>query len=928
MPTGSRVPGGHGQPHEFVGRRHELNVLSSFLDDVRGGNGRVLVIVGGPGVGKTALFDQLRVRARATGFRVETGAGVESEMELPFAGLHQLLAPMLAGIERLPAPQREALATAFGIDSGSTPDRFLVGLATLSLLSDLAETEPLCCFIDDLHWLDHASMQVLAFVGRRLRADPVGLLFASRAPFAELAEFGEIGLDGLPEPDARTLLDSVLTTPLDARIRDRVIAEAEGNPLALLELFRGLTAADLAGGLGLTGAAPVAASLENEFRDRLDALPARTRTLLVVAAADPVGDPALVWQATSSLGVKPEAATAAQEANLLHIGTAVRFRHPLMRSAVYQSASAGQRQAAHRALAEATDAMLDPDRRAWHRAQATAGPDEDVAEELERSAGRARAKGGFAAAAAFLEKAFQLTPEPARRAERALAAAQAKVQSGASAEALRLLVSAEAGPLTEMDRAMADLVRAQAAFASNRGNDASQLLLNAARRLERVDVELARATYLDALIAGVFAGQLARAESDIRSVSRAALALPPSPSPSVVDLLLEGCARNFVADSFTEGYAAGMPFLRRALADFGEGVPADQALRWLLLAYGLSGYTWDDVRVQSLGSRWVRLVRDAGALSDLHIALTGQILTHVFEGELAAAAGVLEELRAATEAAQTNVFPHGPMALAAYRGDRELAAGLIHTAIADATERGEGMVLSSAEWANAVLHNGLRRYPEAFAAAGRASQDPWILSFHNWSLVELVEAAARMGSPELATDACDEIADIARSAGTDWALGNAARSRALLAHGEEAESHYRTAIELLGRTRVRPDHARARLVYGEWLRRENRRADAREQLREAYELLSAMGMAGFAERARRELLATGETVRKRTVEAPTQLTPQEASIARLAVEGLTNPEIGTRLFISSRTVQYHLAKVFQKLEVTSRGQLHRVLPDS
>jgi hypothetical protein len=508
IPTGSRVPGSQRQSPEFVGRRRELEVLSSFLDDVRGGNGPVLVMVGGPGVGKTALFDHLR--ARATGFRVETGTGVESEMELPFAGLHQLLTPMLGGIERLPAPQRESLQTAFGISSGAAPDRFLVGLATLSLLSDHAEAEPLCCFIDDLHWLDRASAQVLAFVGRRLRADQVGLLFASRARLRELAGFDELRIDGLAEADARTLLDSVLTTPLDARIRDRVIAEADGNPLALLELFRGLTAADLAGGFGLTGAVPVTASLENEFRDRLGVLPASTRTLLLVAAADPVGDPALVWQAAISLGVEPDAAVAAREADLFDIASTVRFRHPLVRSAVYRSASAGQRQAAHRALAEATDATLDPDRRAWHGAQTAAGPDEDVAGELEQSAGRAQARGGIAAAAAFLMKAFQLTSEPARRAERAVAAAQAKVQSGAPAEALGLLVSAEADPLTEVDRARADLVRAQAVLASNRGSDASLLMLNAARRLEHVDVELARVTYLDALKAALFAGRLAR----------------------------------------------------------------------------------------------------------------------------------------------------------------------------------------------------------------------------------------------------------------------------------------------------------------------------------------------------------------------------------------------------------------------------------
>jgi DNA-binding CsgD family transcriptional regulator len=599
-----------------------------------------------------------------------------------------------------------------------------------------------------------------------------------------------------------------------------------------------------------------------------------------------------------------------------------------VRSAVYRSVPAGQRQAAHRALAEASDPVLDPDRRAWHRAQATAGPDEDVAEELERSAGRAQARGGIAAAAAFLQKAFQLTPEPGCRAQRALAAALAKVQSGATADALQLLVSAEAGPLTELDRARADLVRAQAAFASSRGNDASPLMLKAARRLERVDMELARATYLDALNSAFYAGHLARAEADLRSVSKSALALPAPRNPSVVDLLVEGWARNFAADTFSEGYAAGLPFLQRALADSGDVLPPDQARRWLQLAYGMSRFIWDDERNQLIGSRWVALVREDGALSELHLALTGQILTHVFGGELAAASGTLEELRAATDAARTRAHHHGPVALAAYRGDQALATELIRSAIADATERGEGLVVSSAYWASAVLDNGLGRYREAFAAAQRASQDRWALGFHNLSLVELVEAATHMGSPELATDACSQIADMARSAGTNWVLGLEARSNAQLAQGEEAEANYRTAIDLLGRTRIRPDYARARLLYGEWLRRENRRADAREQLRTAYELLSAMGMAGFAERARRELLATGETVRKRAAEITRQLTSQETSIARLAVEGLTNPEIGTRLFISSRTVQYHLAKVFQKLEITSRGQLYRVLRDS
>jgi hypothetical protein len=468
-------------------------VLDRLIDAVRAGEGRTLMVRGEPGVGKTALLDYLV--EHASGCRVARAAGVESEMELAYAGLHQLLAPMLDRLDRLPGPQREALRTAFGLSSGATPDRFLVGLAALSLLADVAEEHPLLCLVDDEQWLDQASAQVLGFVARRLVAESVGLVFAARVPSDELVGLPELVVEGLGKGDAGALLEAALAGPLDARVRDRIVAETGGNPLALLELPLGVTLAELAGGFALPDAMPLSGRIEASFRRRLDALPADTRGLVLVAAADPVGDPVLVWQAAGRLGIGTQAGVPAAEAGLLEVGARVRFRHPLVRSAAYRSASLRQRQDVHRALAQVTDPTLDPDRRAWHWAQAAPGPDEEVAAELERSAGRAQARGGLAAAAAFLQRAVALTVDPARRADRALAAAQASLQAGAFDAALGLLTTAEDGALDEFQRARVDLVRAHVALASDLGSDAPPLLLKAARWLEAFDLELARETY-------------------------------------------------------------------------------------------------------------------------------------------------------------------------------------------------------------------------------------------------------------------------------------------------------------------------------------------------------------------------------------------------------------------------------------------------
>jgi DNA-binding CsgD family transcriptional regulator len=903
------------------GRSAECAELHRLLRAVHSGQSAVLVLRGEAGIGKTAL---LRYAAeRAEGCRVLQAVGVESEMELPFAGLHQLCAPLLDGLDRLPPPQYEALGTAFGLTSGARPDRFLVGLALLSLLSEAANQEPLLGVIDDAQWLDQSSAQVLAFVARRLEADSVALVFAEREPVEldALAGLPELWLEGLSDVQARELLGSVVGGPLDERVAERIVAETNGNPLALLELPRASSPAELAGGFTMSAALPVPHLIEESFRGRVERLPAESQRLLLVAAAEPIGDPALLWRAAERLGLGLDTVGPLEAAGLLTLGAGVTFRHPLLRSAIYRAAPADQRRTAHEALAAATDPELDPDRRAWHRAQSALAPDEDVAAELERSADRARGRGGLAAAAAFLERAAALTPNPAHRARRELIAAQAKLEAGAPAAALKLLATADQGQLDELERARLERLRAQLAFASKRGNEAPPLLLHAAKRLEPLDAELARETYLEALAAAIFAGRLAGARG-VLQVADAARAAPPAPRPArAIDLLLDA-----LATRFTDGYAAGAPPLRQAL----DALSRDEAhseddIRWLWLACRIAPDLWEDETWHELAIRQLQLARDAGALTVLPLAATYRAGVHVHAGEFAAAAALVEEADAITEATGNAPLGYTSLVLAAWRGQQAQALALIEASREDATERGEGRAITLAEYATAVLYNGLGRYQAALAAAQRASEHD-DLGLFGWALIELVEAAARSHEPELAADALARLSERTGLCRTDWALGIEARSRALLDEGQGAEDLYVEATERLGRCRIKVHLARAQLLYGEWLRRQKRRIDAREQLRTAYELFSAMGAEAFAERAARELLATGEKTRKRTADTRDQLTAQERQIAERAREGHSNPEIGAQLFISPRTVEYHLHKVFTKLEISSRNELHRVLP--
>jgi DNA-binding CsgD family transcriptional regulator len=900
------------------GRRDECAALDRLLERVRLGQSSVLVLRGDAGIGKTALMEF--VAEQATGCRVTRAVGVQAEMELAFAGLHHLCAPMLSGMRTLPAPQQDALAVAFGLQEGSAPDRLLVALAVLSLLAEAAETAPLVCLIEDSQWLDRASAQVLAFVARRLLAERIAMVFAVRDPTAadELAGLPELRVEGLSDADARSLLESVVHGRVDESVRDRILSETRGNPLALLELPRGLTPAELAGGFGLPDARPLANRIEQSFLQRVQALPRDTQRLLLTAAAEPLGDASVLRHAAERLGIGTDAGRPAEAAELIEFGSRVRFRHPLVRSAVYREADSRDRADVHRALAEATDPIADPDRCAWHRAHATATPDEEVAAEMARSADRAQRRGGLAAAAAFLERAAELTPDPARRVSRALDAAQAKLDVADSAAAFELLSAAKLGPLDELQRARLERLGAQIVFARGRGRDAPPLLLEAARRLESLDGAMARETYLEAMASAMFAGRLGSGP-DERAIAEAARALGRVQNPGAAEALLDA-----LVIRFTEGYAAAVKPLSQALRAFGgpDGGGADR--HWLWLACRLAQDLWDDELWHVLADGGVRIARDTGALSLLPVMANFLAGFNIHSGAFATAAALIDEVEAITQATGLPPLKYGQGILAAWRGDLAQAEPLFKWAARNAMERGEGSGYGGIRWVTALLYNAHGYYGQALAAATEACEHEDVL-YYGWALVELIEAGVRGGRQDEAAAALDRLSERTRPSGTEWALGIEARCHGLVS---DDESPYRESIERLARSRAMLELARSRLLYGEWLRREHRRTEAREQLRRAHADFGRLGVEGFAERARRELLATGETVRRLTADTRDALTPQEVQVARLARDGHTSPEIAAQLFISPRTVEYHLHKVFRKLDVSTRKELRAVIEDT
>ena len=873
-------------------------------------------------MGKSALLDY--AAEQASGCRLARAAGVESESGFAYAGLLQLFGgSTLERAERLPAPQRHALWRAFGLAEGPAPESFLVSLAALSLLSHVAEERPLLCLVDDVQWLDRESVSALAFVARRFEAEPIAMLFAVREPSEEqeIDDLPELRLEGLGAGDASALLEATVPGGLDEQVRERIVAETKGNPLALLELPRGLTPAELAGGFGLPDAQGLSSRIEQCFLRRVQSLPPETQRLLLVAAAEAVGDATVVGRAAAQLGVATDAMVPAEDADLAEFKPRIRFRHPLVRSAAYRAATPHERRQAHAALAAATDAERDPDRAAWHRAHAVDGPDESVATELERSASRAQARGGMAAAAAFLEQATELTPDPAQRGTRALVAARLKFLAGAHDAAERLLAIATTSPLDELELARVERLRALIALARSCPGEAAPLFSAAASRMEPLDPELARETHLEALWAAVRNGRFAKAEGVVEAAGAATLPADHEPARAI-DLLLAG-----VVARMTQGFEPALPTTTRALTAFrAEGFRREN-LAWSWLACQLAMDLWDDAACAAIAGGLARVARERGGLTILPLALNYTAAHQLFLGEFGIADELLREatsIVAATRNVQTLDFS---VLLSAWRGERERTEASYAGLIAAGTERGEGFAVEVAEWAAAVLHNGLGEYGEAAVAAQRA-YDPDGLGFGVWVLPEWIEGAVRSGDRSAAEVAFEHLVERSRTSTTAWARGVEAASRALLTEGPEAEELYLEAIEQLGRSREIVLHARAQLNYGEWLRRENRRVDAREHLKGAHAAFEAMGAQGFAGRARHELLATGETVRKRTDDTRGDLTPQEAQIARLASDRLTNPEIAAQLYLSPRTVEYHLRKVFQKLGISSRRELAAALPAS
>ena len=908
---------------KLLGRARECAALGRIKTDVTDSGSRVLVLRGEPGAGKTTLLRYLQGELKD--WRSLVASGVESETELAYSGLHQLCAPLLdAHLDRLPVPQRDALAIALGMTSaGAPPDRFLVGLATLSLVADAAEQQPVACFIDDGQWLDRASGQVLSFVARRLLAEPVALICATRTGQDDdvLAGLPELAVHGLTDQDARALLLSSIHGPMDSAIIDQIVTESHGNPLALLELPRTWQESDLAGGYGLPDTHTTTHRIERSYVRRLERLPTEARLLALVAAAEPLGDPVLLSRAADLLGADLARAHPAVDAGLLEVGDRVTFAHPLARSATYHQATTDSRHRVHSALAAATDADADPDRRAWHLARATVGPDEGVAAELERSAGRAQARGGLAAAAAFLTRAMELTPDLAQRSRRALDAAFANVQAGSFPTARRLHAIAGRGPIDESQRATRELLGAQLILAASRGNDAAAPLLAAARNLETFDVDQARETYLDAFTAALFGARL-NVTVTAGDVATAASAAPHgrADDPRAVDLLLDA----FTA--ITSDYEGAVPICRAAVDRLHRDMSSPSAeLRWFWHGTVLALELWDDRGAYALSNHHSRVARGTGALSQLALALSSYTPVLVFRGDIAAAEYAVGEAEAVQEATAVQAAPYGALILTAWRGLERPTKDLVDATVREATLRGEGIGIAVAEYARAVVCNGLAQYEEALGAATRATADSAELVAHNWGLGELVEAGVRSGRLDLAEQAHRRLARKTHASGTYWANGIEARCRALLTEGSQAETAYRESIAHFDQATVRAELARTHLLYGEWLRRANRRTEARMELAVAHDSLSSMRLAAFAERARGELLATGGTVRKRTVAVEEVLTPQEGQIARLARDGLTNIEIGSQLFLSARTIEWHMRKVFRKLNIRSRRQLHTSL---
>jgi DNA-binding CsgD family transcriptional regulator len=907
---------------ELLDRERELAALNDLVESSGRGGGGALLLRGELGIGLTALLDH--VTESASGMRVARVTGVACERSLPFAAVHQLCASWLDRLDALPGPQRDALEVAFGVRHDATPDRLLVGLGVLGLLAKVADEEPLVCAVDDVQWLDPASAEAIAFAARRLAGTRVALVLAAHEPLpagTPYAGLREVRVGGLAQDAARKLFDSVVPGPIDGTVRKRVVGEASGVPLALLELPAALTAAQLAGSSELPRVLPVGERLEGRLLGLVHDLPADTRTFLLLAAAEPEVSAGLLWRAAEHLGVLVDAATAAEEHGLIRIGQRVSFRHPLMRLAIYGAAPSSERQRVHEALVDAIDPDVDRDRRALHRAAASLAPDEDVAVELEGSATRAKGRREYATAASLLEQSAELTPDPIRRYQRTLVAAQAALAGGALAKATALLDRPPPQSVDERQRAQADSLRGAIGLAHGQGADRVTMLVDAARALEPLDARLAGDTYLEALEVAIHAGGLG-SDTTLTRAAETARAAPRAPDPQTgADLLLRG-----VGLLITAGHRAAVTTIREAL----DSLRGADEPRWLALGSIAAAEIWDDDALHDLTSRSVALGRGAGdsvppalqQLGDLDAVVAGRFgTTPAPFAEVWGEDGLEDQHRA-------RLVSPGELIASAWRGRSTETRELAEACMREAFVRELGLYVAVAQYAIAVLEIGLGRYEAALSAVREVCEEDRLFVVTS-ALPELIEAATRAGERQLAVAHLPRLSERTLVSGTNWALGTLARSRALLEEGAKAEDLYREAVERLRRCRAAPQLARAHLVYGEWLRRERRRREAREQLRTARDMFIFMGAQAFAERARMELAATGEQAARRLAETSADLlTPQEARIAQVVVDGASNAEVAAQLFISPRTVEYHLHKVFRKLGVSSRTQLARALRES
>ncbi len=900
----------------LLGRREECDRVDRVLAAARAGLSGVLVLRGEPGIGKTALLDY--AVAAAAELEISRIEAIESEMELGFAGLHQLLVPFLGEIGTLPPPQRDALSSAFGLIHNGPPDRFLVALATLTLLAHTARPRGLLCVIDDAQWLDRESAAVLTFVARRLHADSIAILFGVRDPSEPQTSFDDlpsIQVKGLSAPEGRQLLSAEIPR-LDDEVSNRIVAETQGNPLALMEVSRELTPGQQSGTAPLPDPLPLGRQLESRFLRQVHRLSADTQTLLLTAAADPTGDPTLLWRAGHELGFGPDAAAPAQAEDLIMVGPVIRFRHPLIRSATYYSATPIERRRVHRALAAVTDPGQDPDRRAWHLSEATAEPDEAVAAELERAATRATTRGGWAASVAFLTRAAVLSPGQRSQARRLLAAASAEITAGAPDHAQLLLDRSLAHLDGSLQHGLAKRAQGAIYHALNQPAEAAAVLLAAAGDLAPLDVRLARAALLDALAATAIAGPLAISGATSLDVALAARDVPliAGEAPGAGDLLLDADVTLIL-----DGHQAAAPLVRRAVTTLSRD-PSESAemLVWLAAGCRLAGVIGDDATMYTLAVRMERQARRQGALLALSTSLIHLGTVEMFEGSLDAAQARFTE-RGAIEAAQESDCSLGNLLVKAWRGLEHETLAEADSVTRTARRRGQGWQLAWADYAVCVMELSVGRYAEALASTPNSFEDN--LHVSAFALADYIEAAVRSDHCGAGREALARMTARLPSDGSPVALGLLARSRALLASDQEAEGFYAEAIGRLATSPSSLHLARTQLLYGEWLRRRKRRIEARQQLRAAFTRFGEIGAAGFAERARLELVATGETARKRSPETRNDLTPQETQIAELASRGATNPEIAAKLFISPSTVDYHLRKVFRKLDVTSRRQL-------